>query len=80
LKHPRYRRNVDATLCIIPASHFADKHGREPFIRHIVFFTSSRLLWLSTSFAALLRNPCGLKEFGHFAKALDYRLLRARAA
>jgi MFS family permease len=57
-----------ATLCIIPASHFADKHGREPFILlTFVFFTLFPItLWISTSFAMLLLAFAvrGLKEFG----------------
>lgn len=50
-----------ATLCIIPASHFADKHGREPFVLATFgFFT------LSGSFAMPLLAFAvrGLKEFG----------------
>lgn len=57
-----------ATLCIIPASHFADKHGREPFILGtFVFFSLFPLaLWLSNSFTLLLLAFAirGLKEFG----------------
>ena len=57
-----------ATLCIIPASHFADKHGREPFILGTFsFFTLFPIaLWLSGSFALLLLAFAirGLKEFG----------------
>ncbi len=57
-----------ATLCIIPASHFADKHGREPFVLvTFVFFTLFPLtLWMSGSFAMLLFAFAirGLKEFG----------------
>jgi MFS family permease len=57
-----------ATLCIIPASHFADKHGREPFILVTFgFFTLFPLmLWMSGSFAMLLVAFAirGLKEFG----------------
>lgn len=57
-----------ATLCIIPASHFADKYGREPFIlATFVFFTLFPLtLWISGSFAMLLLAFAvrGLKEFG----------------
>ena len=59
---------VAATLCIIPASHFADKHGREPFIFvTFVFFTLFPLmLWMSGSFTMLLLafTVRGLKEFG----------------
>jgi MFS family permease len=57
-----------ATLCIIPASHFADKHGREPFILiTFAFFTLFPVaLWISGSFAmlALAFAIRGLKEFG----------------
>jgi MFS family permease len=57
-----------ATLCIIPASHFADKHGREPFIlTTFAFFTLFPLaLWISSSFTLLLLAFAvrGLKEFG----------------
>jgi MFS family permease len=57
-----------ATLCILPASHFADKHGREPFVLvTFVFFTLFPLtLWMSGSFAMLLFAFAirGLKEFG----------------
>ena len=57
-----------ATLCIIPASHFADKHGREPFILvTFAFFTLFPIaLWMSGSFALLLFAFAirGLKEFG----------------
>jgi MFS family permease len=57
-----------ATLCIIPASHFADKHGREPFILiTFAFFTLFPVaLWISGSFAMLLLAFAirGLKEFG----------------
>lgn len=57
-----------AMLCIIPASHFADKHGREPFILVTFgFFTLFPLaLWWSGSFAMLVFAFAirGLKEFG----------------
>lgn len=57
-----------ASLCIIPASHFADKHGREPFILvTFVFFTLFPVaLWISGSFAMLVVAFAirGLKEFG----------------
>ena len=57
-----------ASLCIIPVSHFADKHGREPFIFvTFAFFTLFPLmLWLSNSFQMLLLafTVRGLKEFG----------------
>lgn len=59
---------LTATLCIIPASHFADKNRREPFIlATFVFFTLFPLaLWISGSFAMLLVafTIRGLKEFG----------------
>jgi MFS family permease len=57
-----------STLCIIPASHFADKHSREPFV--IVTFVMFMLfpigLLLSRSFSALVIAFVirGLKEFG----------------
>jgi MFS family permease len=57
-----------ATLCIIPASHFADKHGREPFVLVTFFFFTlfPLTLWMSGSFAMLLFafTIRGLKEFG----------------
>lgn len=57
-----------AALCIIPASHFADKHGREPFILGtFVFFTLFPIaLWISSTFVLLLLAFAirGLKEFG----------------
>jgi MFS family permease len=57
-----------ATVCIIPASHFADKYGREPFIlATFAFFTLFPLaLWISGSFALLVLAFAirGLKEFG----------------
>jgi len=59
---------IVASLCIIPASHFADKHGREPFVLATFgFFTLFPLaLWLSGSFTLLLVAFAirGLKEFG----------------
>src|ERR1700682_2700245 len=59
---------IVASLCIIPASHFADKHGREPFVLATFgFFTLFPLaLWLSGSFAMLVVAFAvrGLKEFG----------------
>src|SRR5438876_5407891 len=57
-----------ATLCIIPASHFADRHGREPFV--IVTFIMLTLfpisLVVSRSFSALVIAFIirGFKEFG----------------
>jgi MFS family permease len=59
---------VVASLCIIPASHFADKYGREPFVfvTFIMFTLFPVALWLSDSFAmlALAFAIRGLKEFG----------------
>jgi MFS family permease len=59
---------VVASACIIPVSHFADKHGREPFILATFgFFTLFPLaLWFSHSFAMLILAFAvrGLKEFG----------------
>ena len=59
---------VVASLCIIPVSHFADKHRREPFILATFgFFTLFPVaLWLSASFAMLVVAFAirGLKEFG----------------
>jgi MFS family permease len=59
---------IIASLCIIPVSHFADKHGREPFVlATFAFFTLFPIaLWLSGSFAMLLVAFVirGLKEFG----------------
>jgi MFS family permease len=57
-----------ATLCIIPAAHYADRQGREPFV--IVTFMMFTLfpisLLMSRSFAALVIAFLirGLKEFG----------------
>lgn len=59
---------IVASLCIIPVSHFADKHGREPFILATFgFFTLFPIaLWISGSFAMLVLAFAirGLKEFG----------------
>jgi MFS family permease len=59
---------IVASLCIIPASHFADKHGREPFVLATFgFFTLFPVaLWFSGSFAMLVVAFAirGLKEFG----------------
>src|SRR5437868_12447802 len=59
---------VVASVCIIPVSHFADKHGREPFVLATFgFFTLFPVaLWLSGSFATLVLAFAirGLKEFG----------------
>jgi MFS family permease len=59
---------IVASACIIPASHFADKHGREPFVLATFgFFTLFPVaLWLSNSFMLLVLAFAirGLKEFG----------------
>ncbi|MEO6969943.1 MAG: MFS transporter [Chthoniobacterales bacterium] len=59
---------LTATLCIIPASHFADKYGREPFVfvTFIMFTLFPIALWFSGSFAMLVLAFAirGLKEFG----------------
>ena len=61
-----------ASACILPASHFADKYGREPFvIATFVFFTFFPLMLLvSGSFPLLLLAFAvrGLKEFGDGAR------------
>jgi MFS family permease len=57
-----------ATLCIIPASHFADKYAREPFviITFVMFSLFPISLLVSRSFSALVIAFAirGLKEFG----------------
>ena len=57
-----------ATLCIIPASYFADKYGREPFvvITFVMFTLFPMSLLMSRSFSALVVAFAirGLKEFG----------------
>ena len=57
-----------ATLCIIPASHVADKYGREPFviIAFVMFTLFPISLLVSRSFSALVVAFAirGLKEFG----------------
>ncbi len=57
-----------ATLCIIPASHYADRHGREPFViaTFIMFTLFPISLLMSRSFPALVVafGIRGLKEFG----------------
>ncbi|HWN65709.1 MAG TPA: MFS transporter [Candidatus Binatus sp.] len=57
-----------ATLCIIPASHFADRHGRESFVivTFIMFTLFPISLLMSRSFSALVIAFAirGLKEFG----------------
>jgi MFS family permease len=61
-----------ATLCIIPASHFADKYSREPFvIATFVLFTLFPIsLLISHSFSLLVVAFAirGLKEFGDTAR------------
>lgn len=63
---------IFATLCIIPASHFADKYGREPFVfvTFIMFTLFPVVLWFSGSFAMLVLAFAvrGLKEFGDTAR------------
>jgi MFS family permease len=57
-----------ATLCIVPASHLADRHGREPFViaTFIMFTLFPISLLISRSFSALVIAFAirGLKEFG----------------
>jgi MFS family permease len=57
-----------ATLCIIPASHYADRHGREPFVlvTFIMFTLFPLSLLFSRSFSALVIAFIirGFKEFG----------------
>ena len=57
-----------ATICIIPASHYADRHGREPFVvvTFIMFTLFPISLLMSRSFPALVVAFVirGLKEFG----------------
>src|ERR1051326_4365767 len=57
-----------ATVCIIPASHYADRQGREPFvIVTLIMFTLFPIsLLLSRTFSALVVAFAirGLKEFG----------------
>jgi MFS family permease len=57
-----------ATLCIIPASHYADRHGREPFVTvtFIMFTLFPISLLMSRSFSALVVAFIirGFKEFG----------------
>jgi len=57
-----------ATLCIIPASHYADRYGREPFVivTFIMFTLFPISLLVSRSFSALVIAFAirGLKEFG----------------
>ncbi len=57
-----------AALCIVPASHFADRHGREPFVivTFIMFTLFPISLLVSRSFSALVVAFMirGFKEFG----------------
>src|SRR5436853_248617 len=57
-----------ATLCIIPASHYADRYGREPFVilTFIMFTLFPISLLMSRSFSALVVAFVirGFKEFG----------------
>ena len=57
-----------AAVCIIPASHYADRHGREPFVvvTFIMFTLFPISLLMSRSFSALVVAFVirGLKEFG----------------
>ncbi|MDQ6912415.1 MAG: MFS transporter [Verrucomicrobiota bacterium] len=74
---------VVASLCIVPASHFADKYGREPFVIATFFFFTAfpALLLVSASFSMLLLAFAvrGLKEFGEGArKALIIGCCEAR--
>jgi predicted MFS family arabinose efflux permease len=59
---------VAATLCIIPASHYADRYRREPFViaTFIMFTLFPISLLVSRSFFALVIAFVirGLKEFG----------------
>ena len=57
-----------ATLCIIPASHYADRYRREPFVlvTFVMFTLFPISLLMSRSFSALVIafTIRGLKEFG----------------
>lgn len=59
---------LTAALCIIPASHFADRYGRQPFVivTFIMFTVFPISLMASRTFAALTIAFAirGLKEFG----------------
>jgi MFS family permease len=61
-----------ATLCIIPASYYADRYGREPFVivTFIMFTLFPISLLLSRSFSALVIAFFirGLKEFGETSR------------
>jgi MFS family permease len=63
---------IAAIICTLPASHFADRYGREPFVvTTFIFFTAFPLVllpahtfgWLVVAFAVR-----GLKEFGEPAR------------
>jgi hypothetical protein len=56
---------LTATLCIIPASHFADKWARTVRLRHLHHVHSLVALWVSSSFALVMLAFAirGLKEF-----------------
>jgi MFS family permease len=57
-----------ATVCIIPASHYADRHGREPFVlvTFIMFTLFPLSLLVSRTFSAMVIAFIirGFKEFG----------------
>jgi len=59
---------IAAIICIIPASHYADRHGREPFVivTFIMFTLFPISLLVSRTFSALVVAFAirGLKEFG----------------
>ena len=61
-----------ATLCIIPASYYADRYGREPFVivTFIMFTLFPLSLLVSRSFSALAIAFAirGLKEFGETSR------------
>jgi MFS family permease len=61
-----------AILCIIPASHYADRYGREPFVivTFIMFTLFPLSLLVSRSFSALVIAFVirGLKEFGETSR------------
>jgi MFS family permease len=63
---------VAAILCTLPASHYADRYGREPFvIVTFVFFTAFPLVLLrahSFAWLCVAFGVRGLKEFGEPAR------------
>ena len=74
-----------ATLCIIPASYFADKYGREPFVfvTFIMFTLFPVTLWLSGSFAMLgagFRDSRTEGIWRYFAQGAHHWLLRSTTA